>query len=419
MLGDEFESETAGSAAPRRLEVLFETAPAFRLEFERNLSKGGLFVPTRERFEERELVEITLVLGFCDRRFDLPAEVVHCRPPELEVMGAPAGVAVQILRPASELRRELARYLEIAPASSVSSSAALAPGAERRRSPREPSQVGIALTAAGEVSTGRTQDLSTTGAFLRLADEGAQVGDEVRVRLVHPVRGDAIELDATVVRASRSSEGGSTVAVEFEPAGSDRSQIAAFVEDVQAADHARRLASIEGTIEELGVANLIQMLGTCAKQGSVVLTSGASSGHIVFESGVLLGARLGEVSGTKALARLLSWREGRFEFHSTIDAEFADETPQALDAALFESMRQLDELARSELVALPAEAAFRVDHACLDADPSSIGKTGQAVLELVQAGFPLGRLLDVIPEPDADILAAVASLRERGVLTPR
>lgn len=418
MLGDEFESESADVAAQRRLEVRFATAPAFRLEFERNLSKGGLFVPTADPFDERELVEITLVLDFCDRRFDLPAEVVDRRPPELEVMGAPAGVAVQILRPASELRRELGRFADLAPPSSSTIPTPI-PGSERRRSAREPARVGVAVATDGEITTGKTHDLSTTGAFLTLADESARVGDEVRVTLVHPVRGDAIEVAATVVRATKTGAGESAVAVEFEPAGSDRSNIAAFVEDVQAADHARRLAAIEGAIDGLGVANLIQMLGACARQGTVVLTCQGASGRVVFEGGVLQGARLGDASGTKALARMLAWKDGRFEFHNAIDAEFAEDAPQALDAALFEAMRQLDELARASLAALPPTTCFDLDVARLDAAAPSLAKTEQAVIELVQAGFTLGRLLDVIPEPDSDVLAAIANLRERRIVTPR
>ena len=40
-----------------------------------------------------------------------------------------------------------------------------------------------------------------------------------------------------------------------------------------------------------------------------------------------------------------------------------------------------------------------------------------AVVDLAGAGLTLRRALDVIPEPDGRILQAIASLRQRGILT--
>ncbi|HME69893.1 MAG TPA: PilZ domain-containing protein, partial [Myxococcota bacterium] len=102
MLPGDFDPEPP--APPRRLSVRFEDASAFREEFERNLSNGGLFVPSGEMFEQRELVEVELVLAFCGEKLRFPGEVVDWRPAELAPPGSEPGVAIQILEAARELR---------------------------------------------------------------------------------------------------------------------------------------------------------------------------------------------------------------------------------------------------------------------------------------------------------------------------
>jgi hypothetical protein len=47
-----------------------------------------------------------------------------------------------------------------------------------------------------------------------------------------------------------------------------------------------------------------------------------------------------------------------------------------------------------------------------------LGKTEEAVLELAAAGFTVRRILDVIPENDAQIRSSLLSLVERGLLSP-
>ena len=51
------------------------------------------------------------------------------------------------------------------------------------------------------------------------------------------------------------------------------------------------------------------------------------------------------------------------------------------------------------------------------AEPNEeLSKLETAVLDLARVGFPVRRILEVIPEPDADIYAALELLADRGVL---
>jgi hypothetical protein len=188
------------------------------------------------------------------------------------------------------------------------------------------------------------------------------------------------------------------------------------VEEVQATEHARKLGGIAGSIAELGVPSLLQMFAAGAQQGTLFLASSGREGTVVFERGTLIAVRLGAVSGLKALVRLLAWHEGTFEYRGSSDVQGDGEPPLPLDAALLEAMRQVDELARSPLAALPPRTAFPVSRKALERHAGDLDKNEQAVLDLAAAGAPLGRICDVIPVSDVEIHAALASLVERGVL---
>jgi hypothetical protein len=115
---------------------------------------------------------------------------------------------------------------------------------------------------------------------------------------------------------------------------------------------------------------------------------------------------------------MLGWREGSFEFNAQLEPGSPEDPPQSLDGAIFDAVRQNDELARAQLPTSVLEASHCVDRSQLDAAAEPLEKVEEAVVDLVQAGFSLSRLIDVIPVPDAEIHGAVRNLLERGVLQP-
>jgi hypothetical protein len=88
-----------------------------------------------------------------------------------------------------------------------------------------------------------------------------------------------------------------------------------------------------------------------------------------------------------------------------------------LEAALLEATRRIDEAARQQTARFEPTLRFRVDRAALAA-AGALAKTEEAVLDLAAAGFTARRILDVIPEDDAQVSAALLALVERGVLAP-
>ena len=433
----------------RRLRIEFERAAEFQREFARNIAKGGAFVPGASGVELREVVDVELVLPFCKQQHTLEAEVVHV----VDVASAPsrgaAGAAVQFLRPASEIRAELAGLLASVGGGVLADADALAqtepvpkpwdsavpdlggdffggPGAEpgsawpeieRRSSPRSPARVVASLDGANARIEGVTRDLSETGALISADASELPVGKAVRLALQHPETGDRLEVDGRVVRHLATHGTVAAVSVLFDVPAGRRQEIAALVRAAQNAHRQHTESGISGRIEELGMPNLIQMLGRSSPHGTLVVRSGAEEGVLAFEGGALRYARLGATRSLKALARMLLWREGTFEFHAHVAALEAEDEPIQLEAALLEATRRLDEAAQAPTPRFEPTLRFRVDRTALAA-AGALGKAEEAVLDLATAGFTVRRILDVIPEDDAEVGSALLALVERGVLLP-
>jgi Tfp pilus assembly protein PilZ len=393
----------------RTLRVAFQTAAELRRELETNLARGGLFVPSREPAELREEVTVEVELAFHGTRVRLPAEVVAVVAPELAHAGGTPGVAVQILEPAAAI---VARFAPL-----VGAPAPAPAHGERRRSPRRGARVVGRLASADASLAIRTRDLSHAGVLVSL--EGAPpapVGENVLLALVHPVTGQELEVEGTVVRHVESAGSVPALAVAFSTREASRPEVQRFVDDLQAASHARELGGIRGSLGEMGLAGLLQSFAAAAREGALRVARGAEEGHLVFVGRDLVGARLGSVSGTKALARMLAWNDGQFEFHGHVEDADRDGEPSSLDAALLDAARQLDERARLEPFPVRPDARFAATGA---QGESAFGKTEAAILDLAGAGFTLRAMLDVIPDEDHVVLRALAGLLDRGVLAPR
>lgn len=389
--------------APRPLDARFDVREDFSREYVHNLSQGGIFIETDTAFELRELVSVRLILAFCSEVVELDGEVVSVR--RAGIGGAPGGVAVQLLAPASELRTRLSPWADpVAPSH---------PGPELRHAPR--TQARVEVHVDGATDTLHTVNLSPAGALVEADDDLPAIGKPIELSLQHPVTGEARTIEGTVVRHHENSGTVCGVGVRFEADPQEEPDVERFVEEVAAAAHAKSLADIRGSIAPLGLPSLLQMFGASAPCGTLRLRQAESEGTIAFDAGSLRHVRLGEIGGAKALARLLGWKEGSFEFHAEIEGGAADDSPLPLDAAIFEAVRQIDELARVALPSSVVAAPLRLDRARLEAG-GPLEKVEEAVVDLVAAGFPVQRLLDVIPVPDAEIHAALRALLERGIV---
>ena len=394
------------SGAECVLSVVFKNAEAFQREYAANLVNGGVFVASDELLDLRTRVQVDLVLGFCGKQLSFVGEVVHHVTPAMARLGAPPGVAVQFDEPAHEVRDRLEplRLESGAPEYSP-------PRSGRRGAVRTETHLPARVTAGDGEVAGHTRDLSRTGALISVPGQAVPVGETVQVALSDPASGESMDLEGVVVRQVESDGDVASLGVQFAPSA----ETERFVEGIQSAEHTRRLGCISGAISELGIVSLLERFAATAPAGTLRLRSGEHRAVIGFEEGLLRFVRLGAVSGPKALARLVGWSEGSFEFHAHLEAVEPLEAPLSLETELLEAVIEQDEFGRSDLRRFREDAIPQLAGAVAAQD--DLSKVEAAVLDLARAGFTVRRIVDFIPEPDSQIYRALESLSDRGAIS--
>ena len=100
--------------------------------------------------------------------------------------------------------------------------------------------------------------------------------------------------------------------------------------------------SFQGSIQELPVPDIIQLVSVSGKTGMFMLVRGAERGYIYLRNGRIVHAELGGVTGEEAVYALAIWSTGDFQFTPGKEAETSsiDKTNTSL---LMEAARRLDE----------------------------------------------------------------------------
>lgn len=406
------------------LVVEFKTQIALRQEFFENISRGGLFIPTSESFELRSIVEVRISLSYCNEHVVLEGEVVHCIPESMRSETVTPGIAVQIDRSSQELLEVFEPYID-----SGSEAAHCEPepksddpvGRDRRDSPRHTARVQARIClASGEELAGVTRNVSASGLLFSVTSDAPEVGARVSVTIVNPVSFESIEIASRVVHHVEGEAGNvPAVGIRFRPEESEREGTRAFLERLDASEHSRRLGGISGDIAELGIASLLQSFAQSTQNGTITLMHETHEGYIAFEKGDLVACRLGPVKGVKALSRMLAWRDGRFEFHARIDPDLVRESPVGLEAAILGAICEVDERERDRMACFAPALCFVIDRVAADGLGPDMDKVEMAIVDLLDVGANVRRLLDVIPEPDAKIQQALTNLVDLGVIRGR
>jgi CheY-like chemotaxis protein len=170
---------------------------------------------------------------------------------------------------------------------------------------------------------------------------------------------------------------------------------------------------IEGGLAQLPLVDLLQILSMNRRTGRLVLTNGAERGELHLSSGQPVNARTGDLEGEKALFRLIGWRDGAFAFHPG-EAPARTKIERAMEDVLLEGMRQVDERARLLAALPPLEHVLSLAAgADVPIEPHPVTKE---VLRVLGQPRRLRDVLDLADAPDLDILGALVTLLERGVV---
>lgn len=104
--------------------------------------------------------------------------------------------------------------------------------------------------------------------------------------------------------------------------------------------------TMSGSIEEIPLPDLLQLLGTSKKNGVLCIHTEDDTGKIYLRKGSVYFAIINEltqVSPMKALYRMLAWEKGIFDLEPPDPTEFPNEVDVSVQEILMEGLRQLDE----------------------------------------------------------------------------
>jgi len=176
--------------------------------------------------------------------------------------------------------------------------------------------------------------------------------------------------------------------------------------------------SMAGSIEEIPLPDLLQLLSTSRKSGVLVVHSDRHVGKIFFRKGQIYFANLENqfnIGPRKALTRMLSWAQGSFELEPPDESAVLEEMDETTEGLLMESMRQLDEykvaIEKIPDLTSPIGVARPLKSKLRDLSPEE--------LDVFQAAFEvktINALFDQSSLADVDIATKLVQLFEKGYL---
>jgi len=170
--------------------------------------------------------------------------------------------------------------------------------------------------------------------------------------------------------------------------------------------------SMAGTIDEIPLPDLLQLLSTSRKSGVLEIHSAAHVGRIFLREGQIYYATIDEnlaMPPQKAVYRMLVWQSGAFELRPADSRTFEGELSEPTEGLLMEAMRQLDEInrLREELPALGAalQLARPLPKPLRELNPGQLD-----MLQLVHEHGTFTGVLDHTTSTDLDTYTALAEL---------
>src|SRR5262249_20547600 len=185
--------------------------------------------------------------------------------------------------------------------------------------------------------------ISTQGGQIVIQDLASTNGTFVNGEKVKKMRlkeGDRILIGTSIIKLVAMDESAAQ-ASEAEA----RSRLEANAARRQSTANAGRPMS--GSVEEIPLPDLLQLLSTSKKSGVLAVRSTFGLGKIYLRKGQIYYASIDDnFTGTpeNAIARLLNWVDGSFELEPPDERQVIEEITESTEGLLMEGMRQIDEI---------------------------------------------------------------------------
>jgi DNA-binding response OmpR family regulator len=172
---------------------------------------------------------------------------------------------------------------------------------------------------------------------------------------------------------------------------------------------------IEGRLSHISVPDILQFLHLNAKEGELLISSGATTGKVYVKDGNIYNSVTGGVEKEKALFRLLTLEEGKFEFIPR-QISMPRKVKGSTGAVLMEGMRQIDEY-RKHRDKLP-DPDERVALAPDATEPAAdlIKPVYHELAALLERYSMVSDIVEHCSWPDFEVLSAISLMIDRGVV---
>jgi CheY-like chemotaxis protein len=172
---------------------------------------------------------------------------------------------------------------------------------------------------------------------------------------------------------------------------------------------------LSGSLEDMGVVDLLQTFEVSRKSGVARITDGRRVANVFFRDGKVVDAELGRLRGEEAVYRALIWNSGNFEVEFR-PVSNEDVIPTSTQGLLMEGMRRVDEWGRLLEQLPPLSTVFEIDHQQLVERLNEIPDELNGILRLFEGRRTLLDVVDDSPFEDLSTLSTVSKLFFEGLL---
>ena len=212
------------------------------------------------------------------------------------------------------------------------------------------------LIPGKEIHIGRSNDLDMVLAEDMVSRRHARIafqGDDIYIEDLASTNGTFV--NGEKIKRSRLREGDRVligtsilkVVVSESVRRTTEEQARRDMEIVAAHRRTSQVRSMSGSIEEIPLPDLLQLLGTSKKNGVLVIRTDDDIGRIYMRKGMVYFASINdidEIPPFKSVFRMLTWTTGLFDLEPPDEREFANAMEMSVQGILMEGLRQMDEL---------------------------------------------------------------------------
>ncbi|MCC6128711.1 MAG: DUF4388 domain-containing protein [Acidobacteria bacterium] len=100
--------------------------------------------------------------------------------------------------------------------------------------------------------------------------------------------------------------------------------------------------AFQGSLKELPLADIVQLVAVAGKTGMFALTRGSEAGAVYIQGGQITHSKVGDIEGEDAIYALSLWNSGEFQFSPGVESEIRTITRSNTNL-LMEAARRSDE----------------------------------------------------------------------------